>query len=248
MPRPLKVIIALVVTVGVLAGLAEWGLRLAIPGVVEKIAREQLDLPRSHPVDVQLGGSALLYAIRGGVGDIEVEIPDAPVADGVRATLDFRADRSPFDPSHGEMEGVTAAIYVKTADLGPVISMLTSGVVDSGKTSSGELVVGRQLEALGFTVPIEATLGLSAVDGEVLVEPRGLSAVGFDLSVDQLAAATGGLLDPLLSARQLCVSEWLPAGAELRDISITTSGARVAFALAPDFLSNPAQQELGTCG
>lgn len=248
MPRPLKVVIALVVSVGVLAGLAEWGLRLAIPGVVEKIAREELDLPRSHPVDVQLGGSALLYAIGGGVGDIEVEIPDAPVADGVRATLDFRADRSPFDPSQGEMDGVTAAIYVKTADLGPVISMLTSGAVDSGKTSSGELVVGRQLEALGFTVPIEATLGLSAVDGEVLVEPRGLSAVGFDLSVDQLASATGGLLDPLLSARQLCVSEWLPAGAELRDITITTSGARVEFALAPDFLSNPAQQELGTCG
>lgn len=248
MPRPLKVIIALVVTVGVLAGLAEWGLRLAIPGVVEKIAREQLDLPRSHPVDVQLGGSALLYAIGGGVGDIEVEIPDAPVADGVRATLDFRADRSPFDPSQGEMEGVTAAIYVKTADLGPVISLLTSGLVDSGKTSSGELVVGRQLEALGFSVPIEATLGLSAVDGEVLVEPRGLSAVGFDLSVDQLASATGGLLDPLLSARQLCVSEWIPAGATLTDISITTSGARVEFGLAPDFMSNPAQQELGTCG
>lgn len=143
---------------------------------------------------------------------------------------------------------LTAAIYVKTADLGPVISMLTSGVADSGKTSSGELVVGHQLEALGFTVPIEATLGLSAIDGEVLVEPRGLSAVGFDLSVDQLAAATGGLLDPLLSARQLCVSEWIPAGATLNDISITPSGARVEFGLAPDFLSNPVQQELGTCG
>lgn len=248
MRRALKIVIALVVTVGVLAGLGEWGLRLAIPGVVKTIAQEQLGIPSSHPVEVDMGGSALLHAIGGGVGDISVEIPDAPVADGVRATLIFSADRSPFDPSKGDMTGATAAIYVPTADLGPIISLLTNGVVDSGKTSSGELVVGRQLEALGFTVPIEATLGLTAVDGEVLVEPRGLSAVGFDLSVDQLASATGGLLDPLLSARQLCVREWLPAGATLSDIRITKNGARVEFALAPDFLSNPQQQEPGTCG
>lgn len=248
MARTLKVIVALVVTVGVLAGLGEWGLRLAIPGVVRGIAQEQLDIPNSHPVEVDLGGSALLHAIGGGVGDITVEIPDAPVADGVRATLIFSAKRSPFDPSKGDLTDAKAAVYVPTADLGPMISLLTNGVVDSGKTSSGELVVGRQLEALGFTVPIEATLGLTAVDGEVLVEPRGLSAVGFDLSVDQLASATGGLLDPLLSARQLCVREWLPAGATLSDIRITTSGARVEFELAPDFLANPQQQELGACG
>ncbi|GAA1323025.1 LmeA family phospholipid-binding protein [Leucobacter albus] len=247
MPRWLKVTVALVITVGVLAGLGEWGLRLAVPAVVQGAVRDKLDLPRNHPVDVQLGGSALLNAIRGGVGDIEVDIPNAPVADGVRATLTFEADRVPFGVTSGEMAGATAQIFVTAEDLGPVISMLTNGVVDSGKTSSGELVVGRQLEALGFTVPIEATLGLSAVDGEVLVEPRGLSAVGFDLSVDQLAAATGGMLEPLLSARQVCVSQWLPVGATLTDIKITASGARVEFALAPDLLSDSTQQALGTC-
>lgn len=247
MPRWLKVTIALVVSVGVLAGLAEWGLRLLVPGVVESQVRSKLDLPKSHPVDVELGGSALLHAIQGGVGDIEVEIPDAPIADGVIATLTFRADQVPFAVTTGELTNPTAAIFVPAAELGPVISMLTSGVADSGKTSGGDLVVGRTIDALGFQVPIEATLKLSVEDGMVRVEPTGLSAVGFDLSAEQLAAATGGLLDPLLSSRVLCVSDRLPVGVTLEQIGITAGGARVGVSLAPDFLSNAEQRAPGTC-
>lgn len=248
MRRSVKVAIAAVVGVGVLAGLGEWGLRLAVPGVVETVAREQLSLPATHPVEVSIGGSALLSAIGGGVGDIAVDIPDAPVLDGVRASLNLTADRIPFNVEGSDMRGATASIYVATEDLGPVISVLTDGVVDEGKTASGELVVGRQFDAFGFSVPLQATLGLKAVDGEVLVDPRGLSAVGFDLSAEDLVASSGGLLDPLLSERQICVAEWLPAGAKLSDIHITRGGAKVEFDLAPDLFSNPAQQEMGTCG
>ncbi|KIP51466.1 LmeA family phospholipid-binding protein [Leucobacter komagatae] len=247
MPRSLKVIIALVVSIGVLAGLGEWGLRLLVPGIVETQVRSKLDLPKSHPVDVELGGSALLHAIRGGVGDIEVDIPDAPVVDGVTATLTFRADQVPFAVTTGDIENPTASIYVPAANLGPVISMLTSGVADTGKTSGGDLVVGRTIDALGFQVPIEATLKLSVEDGMVRVEPTGLSAVGFDLSAEQLAAATGGLLDPLLSSRVMCVSDKLPAGVTLEQIRVTTGGASVDVSLTPDFLSNAAQRAPGTC-
>lgn len=248
MPRWVKVLIAVVVSVGVLAGVGEWGLRLAVPGIVENVAREQLDLPASHPVEVEQGGSALLAAIGGGVNDISVTIPDAPVADGVSATLEFRADRVPFTATSSEMSNASASIFVPAAQLGPVISLLTSGAADSGKTSGGDLVVGRQIDAFGFTVPIEASLRVSAEDGQVRVEPAGLSAVGFDLSADQLAAATGGLLQPLLEPRVLCIADRLPAGMELTDVRITTGGARVELALAPDFLSNAAQRETGTCG
>lgn len=247
MPRWLKVVIALLVSVGVLAGLAEWGLRLLVPGIVQSTVRSKLDLPKSHPVDVELGGSALLHALRGGVGDIEVDIPDAPVADGVVASLTFRADQVPFSVTTGDIADATATMFVPADKLGPVVSMLTSGVADSGKTSGGDLVVGRTVDALGFQVPIEATLKLAVEDGQVRVEPTGLSAVGFDLNAEQLAAATGGLLDPLLSSRLICVSDKLPAGVTLTQIRITTGGARVDVALAPDFLSNAEQRAPGTC-
>lgn len=247
MPRWSKVLLTLVIVTGVLAGLGEWGLRLAIPGIVQTAVREQLDLPRSTPVDVSLGGSALLAALGGGVGNVGVEVPDAPVADGVRASLKFHADRVPFAVTSGELSDATASIFVDAADLGPVISLLTGGVADSGKTNGGALTVGRSIDAFGFSVPIEATLKLSIVDGNVRVEPAGLSAVGFDLDASQLANATGGLLDPLLSPRLVCVADRLPAGITLRDVRVTTGGVRLDVALSDDFLSNDAARQLGTC-
>lgn len=221
---------------------------MVVPGVLETELRDNLDLPRSQPVDVTLGGSALLYAVQGGIGDVTVEMTDAPVADGVRATLEFHADRVPFDATSREMTNATATIFVAGDELGPVVSLLTNGVADSGKTENGSITVGRTVETFGFQDPLKATLGLSVEGGDVCVEPRGLSAVGFDLSADQIAAATGGLLDPLLSAQLICVADRMPAGIALESIRVSMGGVRVDVDLAPDFLSNPAQQHLGSCG
>lgn len=247
MPRWLKVSLALVVSVGVLAGAGELILRAIVPHIVASSVRESLHIPKSHEVDVQVSGSALLNALTGATGRVEVEVPDAPIADGVTATLSLEADRVPFAVTSGEMSNARATMFVPAEKLGPVISFLTSGVADSGKTSGDSLVVGKKIEAFGFSVELEATLHLSVENGDVRVVPEGLSAVGFDLSAEQLASATGGLLDPLLEPRVVCVADRLPAGITPRDITIAPSGARVQVNVSDDFLSNPAKQELGSC-
>ena len=247
MSRPVKALIAVIISLVVLAGVAEWGLRLAIPSVVEGEVRSNFDLPRNHPIDVELGGSALLHALGGGIGDISVEIVDAPVADGVQATLAFRAERIPFAATYADMSDASASIFVMSSDLDPVISWLTSGAADSGKTRRGDLVVGRTIDAFGFSVPVEAAISLSVEDGNVRVVPTGLSAVGFDMSADRLAAATGGLLDPLLSPHVVCVDDRIPEGVTLEEITVARTGVRVNVSLAPDFLSNPEQRENGSC-
>lgn len=247
MRRWVKVAIAVGVTLVVLVGAAEIALRMIIPNVVDRELREQLDLPRQHPIDIELGGSTVLHALGGGVGDITVDIPDAPVMEGLTASLTLTADRVPFSVTSGDLSGAEASVFVSSDELGPVISMLTSGVADTGRTSSGMLVVGREISAFGFTVPIEGRLQLSTVDGQVRIEPKGLSAVGFDLAAEQLAASTGGLLDPLLSPHILCIDDQIPAGLTLKDIYVGVTGVRVSVALAPDFLSNPEQQQPGVC-
>ncbi len=248
MPRWGKVLLVFVAMLIVLAGVGEFGLRTVIPGIVQGQIRDKLNLPKSHPVDVELGGSALLHAIQGGVGDIDVEVPDAPVADGVEATLSLHADRIPFAVTSGEMRGATASVFVPSSKLSSVISTLTSGLADEGRTLGGTLIVGKTITAFGFSVPLEGTLRLSAIDGEVQVTPAGLSAVGFDLNTDQIVAATGGLLEPLLSPRVICIADQVPQGVTLEKIDVATGGVRVDVALADDFLSNSARLELGTCG
>lgn len=249
MRRWAKLTIAGAVSLAVLAGGAEIALRAIVPNIVADGLRDTLELPRDHPVEVEMGGPAVWYALSGNIGNTDVRIAEAEVADGVTATLRFHAERVPFDVSGGEMRGGTASVYVSNSQLSPVISLLTSGVADSGRTTDGDLAVGRTIDAFGFSVPIEATLQLAIEAGGVVrVVPKGLSAVGFDLDSEQLAAATGGLLEPLLSAHELCVSDQLPAGVTLESITVTKRGVEVEAKLADDFLSNPSQQEMGTCG
>ncbi|MGO3147944.1 MAG: LmeA family phospholipid-binding protein [Leucobacter sp.] len=247
MPRWVKVSIAIVVTLLVLGGVGELGLRSIIPGIVQSQLRDQLNLPKNHPVDVELGGSALVYALQGDIGDIDVEVPDAPVTDDVIATLGFHADRVPFSVTSGDITGASASVFVSSAQLGPVISLVTGGLADDGRTQGGTVVVGKSVDAFGFSVPLEGRLKLSVIDGDVKVEPTGLSAVGFDLDTDQIVAATGGLLEPLLSPRVVCVSDQIPAGITLEHVKVATGGVRIDALLAPDFLSNPEQLELGSC-
>ncbi|WP_336660770.1 LmeA family phospholipid-binding protein [Leucobacter sp. USHLN153] len=242
-------LIAVVAAIGLLAGAAEVALRLIIPGVISGIVRDELRLTDDHPVDVSLGGSALLHALGGGVGDVTVEVPDAPLIEGITADGSLSADRVPFDPSTGEISGGTVKVVLGADQLDPVISLLTQGVAQSGEVRDRELVVGRTIETFGQELTISARLGVQAVDGAVKIDPLGLKAAGFDLSAEQLAQSTGSLLDPILQPQTVCIADQLPAGATLTDITLSSTGSvRLEAALAPGILSDPAQQELGSCG
>lgn len=247
MPRWGKWLIGLVVGIAVLAVIAEFALRAIIPNVLGNALRDGLNLPKNHPVEVTMGGLAVGYAITGDMGDIDVQIPDAPVVEGVEASLSFHADRAPFDVTKGEIQGGTASAFVTTKQLTPLITLFTNGVADSGGLKDGDLAVGRTIDAFGFTVPLEATLQLGIEDGEVRIDPTGLSAVGFSFDADQLAAATGGLLKPLLESRLVCVSDRIPQGITLTAIDVMRTGVQVEADLDPQLLSNPQQLELGSC-
>ncbi|WP_449280420.1 hypothetical protein [Leucobacter sp.] len=247
--RWVRRILAVLLGVALLGGAAEVALRLIIPGVIGGIVRDQLQLTDDHPVEVSLGGSALLHALRGGIGDVGVEIPNAPLIEGVVVDARVHADFSPFDPQSGEIDGGTASLTVPKDQLGSVIELLTSGVAQTGEVRAGELAVGRTVEAFGQQLTITARIGLAVHEGDVEIEPRGVNAAGLDLSAEQISQATGSLLDPILQPQTVCVRDRIPAGVELTDIVLSSTGSvRIEAALDPGILSEPAQLEPGTCG
>ena len=245
-----KRLIVIVASVAVLAGLGELALRLIIPNTISGAVRTQLKLTPDHPVDVSLGGSALLHALTGRVGDVTVSVPDAPLVEGLTADAEVRAASVPFNPISGEIREGSVSLTLSEAQLGPVISTLTSGVADSGEVQDGALVVGRTMEIFGQQVPLSATLRLKAVgDGDVEVSPEGLSAAGFDLSAETIAQIGGSVLEPLLQPRTVCVRDQLPRGITLTNITFSSRGSVIIDAdLAPGILSDPAEQAKGSCG
>lgn len=247
-PRIWLRVLSIFLVLGLLAGAAEVALRLIVPDVIAASVREKLTLTNDHPVDVTLGGSALLYALRGEVGDVSVVIDDAELVEGLRGNVSLHADAVPFDFANGEIAGGTAELTIDRSQLPAAITLLTSGLADGAQVQGGELVVSRTMKLFGAEVPLSASLSLAIEAGDVSIEPRSVNAVGFDLSVDEMRSAAGGTLDDLLSPHLICVRDRMPAGIELTDITLTSLGAvDLRVALDPGILSDPAQQELGSC-
>jgi hypothetical protein len=243
----LRILIA-VVALGVLAGAAEIVLRIITPGIVAEQVRLNLNLSDDHPVDVELGGSALLHALVGRVGPIEVEVPNAPLPEGIVATLGAEARSMPFDPTTGEIEGGRVAILIPAESVGTVVSLATQGMADTGEVRNGEITVGRTLPLFGATVTLAVTLELSVQDGDLWVEPTEINAAGFDLSVEQIRTVTGDSLDGMLQAHELCVRDRLPVGVTLTDLRLSSTGSvTIAADLSTGVLSDPRQQALGSC-
>ncbi|MBP1325669.1 hypothetical protein JOF28_000901 [Leucobacter exalbidus] len=240
--------LGVVVVLGLLAGAAEIALRMIIPNIVAGTIRSELKLSDDHPVDVELGGSTLVNAVRGGVGDVTITSPEVPLIEGLIADARVHADFTPFDPTTGEIVGGTAALTVPKNELGPTIELLTQGIAQSGEVRGDELVVGRSVEIFGQDVSITASLRVGVEDGEVTVEPMGLKAAGFDMSAKQLGSVTGSLLEPILKPQQLCVADRLPKGIELSSVDLSSTGSVTIRAdLSPTILAVAREQEPGSC-
>ncbi len=247
-PRWWKKLLGVVVAIAVLGGAAELGLRLLVPSTIENAVRSQLDLSADHPVDVSLGGSAVRHALRGGVGDITVAVPEAPLGDGIVADAKLSAGLVPFNPLTGEIRDGEVALTVPQDQLASIVGLLTKGVATTGEVRDGDLVVGRSVSLLGQDIPLNITLGLSVQDGDVLLEPKQVSAAGLDLTAEQVQQATGSLLDPVLRPEPVCVRDRLPAGVTLTDIAFSSTGNTVIQAtLSPTAASDPALRKMGTC-
>ncbi len=246
----LRGILALVV-LGVLAGGAELALRAIIPQVIASQLREHLGLPDGHPVEVALGGSALVPALSGHVDQVELTIPDLTVFDGIETTLRASADSLPFDPSKGDIVGATASATIPSNSMDEVMALVTNGFVDEGEVRSGELVLGRALPLFGYEVQLTASIAVSVDRGDLRIEPRGVNAAGFDLTAEQLRPLLGEAAAGLLDPHTICIRDQLPAGITLTDIELRSTAlggsATVTAALAPDVLSNPSQQQPGSC-
>lgn len=243
--------IVVVLAIAALAGLAELGLRAIIPNVIANAVRENMRLDRDHPVDVELGGSALLPALTGHVGNVTMRVPKVEVFDGIEADLYASATSVPFDPTSGDIEGAIASATIPSKSMDAVMALVSDGLIDEGEVHDGEIELGRTMQMFGFDVRIAASLAISIENGDVLVEPTEIKAAGFDLSAEQLRPLLGESAAALLDTHTVCVRDRIPAGITLTKVDLKSSvlggSATVSASLDPDLLSNPKQQQPGTC-
>lgn len=243
----LRAFIALLV-IALLAVAAEIALRAIIPNVVAGAVRDSFKLTADHPVEVELGGLMLPYALQGRTGELSVSVDDAPVFEGINVSVTAHAASVPFDVAGGSIEGATAAITIPKDQLGPVISLATGGLADSGLVKGDQFVVGASVPLFGQPVALTASVTLGIENGDAWIEPREVSVAGFDLTAEQLRGLTGSLLDGVLTSHTVCIRDQLPAGVTLTELAYSTTGSiRITAALSPRILADPAALKPGSC-
>lgn len=247
-PRPWLRLITVLGVIGLLLGAAELALRLIIPGVIATAVRDSFDLSDDHPVEVGLEGSAVLHALTGRVGGVNVEVLDVPVLEGVAVTVHASAASVPFDVSKGRIDGATASVTIPRDQLDPLISLATSGLAQSAEVRHGNLQIGRKIDFFGVGIPLEVTLAISVADGNVVVDPVTIGAAGAELTAAEISRLSLGSLRGILTEQSICVRDRMPVGVTLTSIEFSSTGdARISADLSPEMLSNPAELEYGSC-
>lgn len=250
-PRWWPRLLIAVMVIAALGGLAELGLRAIIPNVIAGLVRDNMGLPKDHPVDVELGGSALFPALTGHVNDVTLRVNDVEAFDSIDADLFASAESIPFDPTSGEMRGAVASVTIPSKSMDSVVSLVSNGLIDEGKVQNGTIELGHTMQMFGFDARISANLAVSIDDGNVRVEPAAISAAGFNLTAEELRPLLGDAAVALLDPRTLCVRDRIPAGITLTKVELKSNAlggsATVSASLAPDLLSNSKQQQPGTC-
>ncbi|MDI6022120.1 LmeA family phospholipid-binding protein [Leucobacter sp. UT-8R-CII-1-4] len=246
----LRLLVALL-AVAALAGLAELALRAIIPTVIAGVVRDNMGLPKDHPVEVDLKGSALFPALTGHVNNVSMKVDSVSVFDGIEANLFAYAESVPFDPSKGEIIGARAAVTIPSKSMNSVMALVSNGLIDEGSVRDGEIELGRTMQMFGYDVPLKATLAVSVDRGDLLVRPTSVSAAGFDLSTEELRPLLGESAATFLDTHVVCVRDQLPAGITLSQVAFKSNvfggSATVSAKLSPDLLSNERQLQPGTC-
>ena len=246
--RWLRISVISLIVIAVLVVVAEVALRMIIPATVAQAVRDEVGLTADHPVEVELSGNALFHAVTGRVGDLDVHIDEMPLFGDVSGQVDVHVDSIPMQPTSGEMRGARAEMTLTDEQLDPAIALITGGFAQTGTVRDGQLEVGGAVPMFGQEVRVSVALDIGITEGDVVVTPGTLSAAGFELTSEQIAGFAGGVLDPLLGENTICVRDQLPQGVELTDLHLSSTGTVTIRAdLSPGILSNPAEQEPGTC-
>ncbi|ANJ27593.1 DUF2993 domain-containing protein [Agromyces aureus] len=230
------VIVLVVVAVLVVADL------LTRSAIEQRIADEaQASLPENvqGDVDVKIGGFSVLAQLL--TGSLEQITADAPK---------LEVDGNPIDVhlvAHGVpvQEGGTIDLVegTLTADAASVNALVEVPGVD-GEIVFGDGTLGYtgQFELLGLAIPYSVTATAEAAGTSVLLTP-----VGVELGSGDRALVVENMPSLLRNPIDVCVAKYLPAGAQVDDVEITTGRATVSVTASDLPLGEESLQALGTC-
>ncbi|WP_405218507.1 LmeA family phospholipid-binding protein [Agrococcus sp. Ld7] len=236
-------VVLLVVVAMVVA--AELAARQLVPDTIRSAVVEQLGLPADHPVDVEVDGILLPQLIVGTLDDVRIASEAVTVGDfggDVTARLEDLPIRG-----DGAAAGGSAQVRMSTEQLRSLVATIDGFPAEAIELEAPNVTASTEFTVLGATIQLGLVLEPSAADGELVLAPVSGSIADVTVTAAQLREQFGGLLEPLVQDRSVCVASSMPAALTLESIDVVDDELVAGFDIDGGIINDPALQENGTC-
>lgn len=243
--RGILVLLGILVVVAVLAVVAELVARQLVPDMVRAAVVEQLELPADHPVDVEVDGILVPQLIAGTLADVRIASEDVTVgafSGDVTAHgqgIPLRADRA--------ADGGTAEVRMTVEQLRSLLATIDGFPAETIELAAPNVRASTEVELLGVAIPLGVVLEPRAVDGGLVLAPVEGNVAEATVTAEQLRQQFGGLLEPLLQDRSVCIASSLPTALTLQSIEVVDDELVAGFGIDGGIIDDPALQATGTC-
>lgn len=250
-PRKSKWWIWLIVVVGILllivAALfaAEAYARSQVQSRVQALAVEFLGVPPDEEIQLSYATPVLPQLIQGEVHDVTASAQRVTFGE-LSASLAFSASSVPLNDSAPLLNG-QIELWVDQAQLQALVDSSDAVPVSELQIDGENLTAVWDFEVLYVPMPISITVGVSALDGELILSPDAFHMAGIELNAAQLEEQFGSLVSLITRPWPVCIAENLPKGITLSGVQLEDGLLGVRFNLSENLVSDPTMVELGTC-
>jgi hypothetical protein len=238
-PRRRRWLIGILVTVVVLVVLVV----LAVVGwfvaesVLRQVAADRIrtvvvDSLGANPdeVQVEVGGGAIVPQLLGGsLDEVDIDLESMTVG-AVTGAATVRAEGIPLAEG-GTIERVVATVTLPGSSVAELAAIATGLPADAISVGDSTVSVRTEFDAFVTTVSIGVELALSALDGDIALEPVGVTLGDTAITAQELQGIPliGSAASDLLQTRIICVANTLPASLTLTDLTVAGGEMRVTL-------------------
>lgn len=239
------IVVVVVLLIGAVVA-AEFIARSVVTSTVRSLVVQNLGIPDDQDVNVQVAGLVLPQVITGRLDEVAVSSDDVTLGP---ITGDVRVDLRGVPVSAGAAaDGGVASVRLDQDQLRALLGQLPDLPAGTVSVAAPDVTFETSLSLFGIAIPVGVAVTPGAADGDLTLTPASFQVAGNDLDADTLRGQFGGVADPILQTRSLCIADRLPAGLTLTSATVQGQDLVATFDVAGGIVNDPALQADGTCG
>lgn len=236
------VVVLLIVAVVVVNAIS----RSVVEGIIRDKVRSSLDIPKSTPVKVTVGGgSVLLQALHRKLDQVDISA-DAVAIGSFSGGASLKLAGLPLDQSK-PVGRLNANFVVNDTQLKLLLTREVDLPVSTVAVDDGTVRVGSKVRVLGFDIPVGLRFTPGAEDGKLLLTLKTVEFKNLVITPAKFKDTLGFIVNPLIKTRHICVASGIPKALTLDHVQVEGNELHFGVTGTNVTLDSSLMSEKGTC-